>query len=383
MATNKKREQDGVVSYQVRYRDAEGKERSKQFKKWKDAEAFRIKVESEVASGVHTPESTSVTVARAADLFLDGRKLRELERASIADLASHIENHIKPLLGTEKLATLTMPAVNDFAEALVRTGRSRVLAAKILVTFRSILRDAQKRGLVGQNVAVGVSVPVSTRVLDEEATVYVPTRKELRDILSTAEAKFPDFYPYVLTAVFTGLRSSELRGLRIVDIDLKGATISVRQRADKYGVIGAPKSKAGRRTIPVPPMLVSVLRAWILRAPKSDKGLAFPTSTGGVRLHGNTEKRQYWPLLVAAGVSEPTGKRSKRGKELMRGRFGIHCLRHAAASAWINGGVDLKRIQSWLGHSTIELTMDRYGHLMADDAADAAIARATEAALFG
>jgi len=380
MATIKKREQDGAESYQVRYRDAEGKERSKQFAKKRDAEAFRIKVEAEVVAGVHTPESTSLTVAEAAKLYLDGRKLRDLERSTTNAYSSYIDCHIVPLMGAEKLATLTMPAVNKFAETLIKSGRSRTMAARVLTTFRSILKDAMARGLVRQNVAIGVTVPTGKR---HKAKVAIPTKAELRAIIETAEAKFPDLYPLVLTAVFAGLRSSELRGLRRSDVDLRGGTITVDQRADQWGVLDSPKSDAGRRTVPVPPMLVSVLRAWFLRSPVSAEGLAFPSKLGCVQRPENLLKRGFYPLQIAAGVCDPTGKKDKRGAPIMRARFGLHALRHAAASAWINQRVDLKRLQTWLGHSTIELTMDRYGHLIADDAADAAIARASEAALFG
>ena len=386
MASIKKREwttDKGVKreAWRLRYTDAQGVERNKQFDKKADAEAYRIKVETEVVAGVHTPESTSVTVAQAADLFLDGRKLRDLERSSLDAYDGHIENHIKPLMGADKLSALTMPAVNAFAETLIKSGRSRATAVKVLSTFRSILKDAQGRGLVGQNVAIEVTVPVSKRRTKKK--IDVPTKAELRAILEKAESDFPDFYPLVLTAVFTGLRSSELRGLRRVDIDLKGGTISVEQRADAWGVLGAPKSEAGFRTIPIPPMLVTVLRAWLLRAPVSHCGLAFPTKSGGVRLHSNMCNRELYPLLIAAGISEPTGDVDADGNAKMRARWGIHTLRHAAASAWIGRRVDLKRIQSWLGHASIQMTVDTYGHLMVDDEADAAVAREMEAALFG
>ena len=121
----------------------------------------------------------------------------------------------------------------------------------------------------------------------------------------------------------------------------------------------------------------------MLRAPKSEARLAFPTKRGGVRLYSNIINRQLEPLLIAVGVCDPTGEVDKKGNPKMKGRFGLHAFRHAAASAWISQRIDLKRVQTWLGHSTIELTVDRYGHLMPDDEADAAIARATEAALFG
>src|SRR5262249_49114648 len=74
--------------------------------------------------------------------------------------------------------------------------------------------------------------------------------------------------PLLLTAIFTGLRSSELRGLRWTDIDLKRGVLHVRQRADRYRVIGRPKSAAGERKVPLPPLLVNTLREWKLACPK-------------------------------------------------------------------------------------------------------------------
>ncbi len=62
--------------------------------------------------------------------------------------------------------------------------------------------------------------------------------------------------------MFTGLRSSELRGLRWLDVDLKGGKIQVRQRADRRNVIGEPKSESGNRTIPISPHVFNTLKEW-------------------------------------------------------------------------------------------------------------------------
>jgi integrase len=175
-----------------------------------------------------------------------------------------------------------------------------------------------------------------------------------------------DSRPLLLTAIVTGLRSSELRGLRWQDIDLKAATVTVAQRADQWGVIGSPKSKAGRRTIPIAPQVVSELREWKLRCPKGKLNLAFPNGEGGVLHHSNLLRRQYWPLQLAAGIAEP---------------YGLHALRHAAASAWIKQGIDLKRLSGWMGHSSVQITLDTYGHLIADPAGDAAIVAAAQSEL--
>jgi integrase len=102
-------------------------------------------------------------------------------------------------------------------------------------------------------------------------------------------------------------------------VDLRRGEITVSQRADAWGEIGPPKSEAGHRTIPIPPMLVTVLRAWMLRSPPSPLGLLFPNSEGGVRLHSNLLNREYWPLQVAAGICKASGKRDEEGEAILAG----------------------------------------------------------------
>jgi integrase len=152
-------------------------------------------------------------------------------------------------------------------------------------------------------------------------------------------------------------------------------------------VIGSPKSEAGHRTLPIPPAVVSELRAWKLRAPKGGLGLAFPNSKGGVQWHGNLLRRRFFPLLVRAGVCDPIidadgqPKKGHDGALLMRARYALHSLRHAAASAWIRQGIDLKRLATWMGHSSIQVTIDTYGHMIADISGDAALVAAAQAEL--
>src|SRR6516165_8767018 len=83
----------------------------------------------------------------------------------------------------------------------------------------------------------------------------------------------PDKYrPLLLTAIFTGLRASELRGLRWEDVDLPHAKLHVRQRADWYNKIDKPKSESSERTVPLTPIVVNTLREWKLRCPKGEHG---------------------------------------------------------------------------------------------------------------
>lgn len=343
----------------VDYRDAAGARRAKQFTRKKDAEQWLTQAAWQVSQGIHTPDSQSITVAVAAAQWIKRAEAEGRERSTVKGYKELVTLHVVPLIGAEKLSRLSMPLVEAFRDKLVET-RSRAMAGKAVRALSMILTEAQRRGQVAQNVAKGVKVIRPSR---DRANVAVPSRAHLKCMLEHAD---PNFRPMLLTAIVTGLRSSELRGLRWIDIDLSAATITVAQRADQWGRIGSPKSKAGHRTIPIAAPVAQELRAWKLRCPKGELGLAFPNGHGGVAHHSNVLRRQYQPAQAAAGIVKP---------------FGLHALRHAAASAWIKQGIDLKRLSSWMGHSSVQITLDTYGHLIADPRGDAVLATAAFADL--
>ena len=90
--------------------------------------------------------------------------------------------------------------------------------------------------------------------------------------------------PAILTAIFTGLRSSELRGLRWADIDFKSNELHVRQRVDQYRKFGAPKSESGERTIPLPPLVANTLKEWKLACPNGEPGWCFRRAKGARKI---------------------------------------------------------------------------------------------------
>jgi integrase len=254
------------------------------------------------------------------------------------------------------------------------------MVRKIRVSLSSLLSDAQERGLVSRNVvrdlrrtrARGVERKAERRQKGKlKVGVDIPTREEIKAIVEAAKGRWR---PILLTAIFTGLRASELRGLRWADIDLDKRELHVRQRADRYSAIGKPKSESGERTVPLTPIVANTLREWKLACPKSEAGLVFPSSGGLVEHHKNIIERGLIPTLIGAGITaDAEGTEEKRAKYT-----GLHSLRHFYASWCINrrvdGGLELpaKVVQERLGHSSIMMTMDVYGHLFprGDDSAE-------------
>lgn len=392
------------------YFDQHGKRHLKTFKTKKAADGWLVTARGEVQRGVHTPENASITTAEAAELWMQTGELEKLERSTLRQYRNHVVLHINPLIGSTKLARLSTPAIEAFRDALLKKG-SRAMARKVLASLKSILSNAQRRGLVAQNAAQPVKVDVKKRE-NGKLTVGrdIPSKEEVQTILSTADGRWR---PLFVTAIFTGMRSSELRGLGWEDVNFESNVIHVRQRADNWGVMGAPKSAAGDRKIPMAPMVVKALKEWRLECPRSGAGedekgrlwLVFPNGNGKIENHANIANRGFYALQVAVGIVEPaTDKNGKRVmeslrdengkpvvgedgklvlKQAMRPKYGMHALRHFFASWLIERGFSPKRVQTLLGHSSIQMTFDVYGHLFPSLEDDHAKFAAGELALVG
>jgi integrase len=177
----------------------------------------------------------------------------------------------------------------------------------------------------------------------------------------------------MVAAIFTGLRSSELRGLRWSDVDFGLGQLTVRQRADRWGSIGSPKSDAGKRSVPLAPLVVNALKEWSLACPRGEADLVFPTRQGRPRQINTIHTHGLVPLQKAAGIIAEGSKP----------KYGMHSLRHAAASLFIEQGFTPKRVQALMGHSTIQMTFDTYGHLFPAPEDDQAAMRQLQARLIG
>lgn len=354
------------------YVDGEGKRRLRTFETKKAADAWLVQVKHQVASGTHTPDREAPTVAAAGSAWIRRCEAERLEASTLRQYESHLKHHILPALGAVKLSRLTTPMVARFADELLRD-HSRPMTRKVLVSLRALLSSAQRQGLVAQNVATAVRINAQSRHTEK---VEFLTPDEVRKLLAAATGRFR---PFLLTAIFTGLRASELRGLRWVDVDLAANKLNVTQRADESGAIGSPKSASSRRTVPLPPMVSAALKAWKAECPAGEAGLVFPNGSGRPESLANLQNRLWGPLQITCGLTEQRPDRT--GTLVTRPRYGLHVLRHFYASWLIGQGFAPKKVQAYMGHSTIKLTLDVYGHLWPDDASDTARLAEAETAL--
>jgi len=348
----------------VDYRDAAGARRAKQFSRKKDADAWATQAVYQVSQGTHTPDSVSITVKKAAEQWVERARRDGLEPTTISAYDQHVRLHILPLCADVKLSQLTAPMIEGYRDKLVDK-LSRPMAVRVLRSLTSIISEAQRRGQVAQNVAQAVRVK---RMKRQKAKAQIPTKGALKALLMATQASEDrQAAPLAMLAIFAGLRASELRGLSWRQIDLNGQCVTVDQRADAKGTIGAPKSAASRRTIPLPASTIKALKIWKLACPASDLGLVFPSVAKKVMSHRYMSLNVLGPVLKKAKVTGVT----------------LHDLRHAAASLWIEQRVEPKRVQTWLGHHSIQVTFDTYGHLFEAVERETSVAAAIEKELIG
>ncbi|PSJ55782.1 tyrosine-type recombinase/integrase [Pseudaminobacter soli (ex Li et al. 2025)] len=374
--------------WQLDYADQHGVRQRKSFDTKADAVAFETTVRVEVRDGTHVAPNKDITLKDAADIWIKavkaGRGERPpAERSTVRQYEYHRDTYLVPMLGTVKLGQLNQARVMAFRDELLEK-LSRSLAKKVLASLKGILSEMRDRGKVVANHAAKVKIGAATR--DDDGAAEVPAIADIKAILvKLDELSEPDGTPIGLvtskawsrrrvllcTAIHTGMRASELRGLTWDAIDLSKGVIHVRQRADEWGVIGAPKSKAGRRSIPIPPALVAMLRQWKVACPPSE--LVFPSEEGRPQSLSNIYNRAWKPIQIAAGVCDPEKdekgkvKLDKDGKPIMEPRHRFHDLRHFHASMLIADGANPKEVQVEMGHSSIQMTFDLYGSLFKDE----------------
>jgi integrase len=370
----------GQTAWVLDYKDGAGKRRLKTFRTRKAAEQWSVTALHEVKEGTHTPASTSITMTEGMALWIADGEANGLEFSTIKQRQEHKRLHIDPYIGGDKLAALTAPRVYELDKKLRESGRSLAMRRKVLTSVKMMLKFCQGRALVAQNVALAVTLKSDDQrdVAPVRPGVDFPSREELRTILDKAEGRWR---PRVIAFIFTGMRASELRGLPWSNLDLDGGMIHIRQRADLWGRLGNPKSKAGNRDIPLAPMAVNALRAWLDECPASKHDIVFPDE------HGNVEKHHdllawFMQFQLANRMTVDSGERTAKGELVLQAKYGLHALRHAAASLFIaHLGWTPKRVQTVMGHSSIQMTFDLYGHLFEDRESDREAMKRLEAAI--
>jgi len=259
--------------------------------------------------------------------------------------------HLVPAIGSIQLTQLRPNHLQKHYSTMIEAGLSPRSVRYHHIVLHKALATALKWGLISHNVADGVDVPRS-----RHPDMQTWDEAEVNQFLEAT--KGTQYHVLFYTALFTGMRRSELLALRWQDIDFIYSQIyvnrSLHQLKDGSYVFTAPKSEKSRRTIALPPSAFLVFQEYrkeketerlLLNMPLRDTDLVF--SVLGKPLRPNTVSRAWSMLAARAGV------------KVIR----LHDARHTHASLMLKQGIHPKVVQERLGHSTISITLDTYSHV--------------------
>jgi integrase len=328
------------------WRDPAGRQRSKTFKTRREANAFLAEVEAALNRGVYVaPDGGRIRFGDYAEKWLANRNN---ERATIARDESIMRNHVLPRWGTVPLARIDHSAVQAWVTGL----GDRLAPATVAECYRlasGVLRSAVRDRLIGFNPCEGVKLLRRRRKDTDDQTI---SREQLAALLPAT----PDRYrTLVALAAGTGLRWGESVGLRWDAIDLAAGVVRVVRVAEEVSghvrLKPYPKSRAGRRTVPLPPFVMEALRVHARDYPAGEDGLVFVTRTGEPLKRGTFRSRVWKPSLTRAKLPYTL-------------RF--HDLRHSYATWLVSDGVPINDVAKVMGHEQTSTTLDRYTHSTRD-----------------
>jgi integrase len=354
------------------YSKRHGKKIRKQFSTRAAAAAWRDDARSAVRKRTLSP-ATQLTVAQAAEAWLEGaaggvirpRSGNAYKRSAVRAYETGWRLRLEPAFGHYKLSELTRNDVQDFVDELVGQGANPSTIGTTLNLLRNIYGRAMKRSEVAVNPTAGLEMPAVRGGRNRFASPEEAAR--------LLEALPPGDRALWATAMYAGLRRGELMALRIEDVDLAKGLIDVRRGWDLEDGEISTKSRRPRR-VPVTGRLRAHLAQQLLRIGWSE-GLVFGSEAaepfGPTPLSKRANVAWGWKQVRNPGSAGP-GKVWVKAREDALEPIGLHECRHTFASLMIAAGVNAKALSTYMGHATISITLDLYGHLMPGNEEEAA-----------
>lgn len=329
--------------WQARYRDRQGRLRSKTFATKGEARRFLERTGTSMQRGDWVdPRLGRISFSAWATEW--ERTTVDL-RPTTVDLYQYIlRSFLLPTFGPVPMGRIAPLEVRAWLADLAASAVSAASAHRAFRLLRRIMNVAVQSEVIARSPCTGVRPPQVPR---NEMRFCTP--EEVADL---AEVVDPDYRCLVLTAAYTGLRWGELAGLKRKRVDLLHRALTVTEQLTELNGdlrFAAPKSDAGRRRVKLSPFLLEQLQGQLdERALPGPDGLVFVTKEGEMLRRSNF-RRTYWlPAVRGAGLD---GLR-------------FHDLRHTAVALAIANGAHAKAIQARMGHSSVSITLDRYGHLL-------------------
>lgn len=353
-----------VFAYKVPYRDANGKQTSETFDTLKAAQAFRNKIRRQRDEGlVIDAKAGMISVAEYARIWLERAEVKREATYSIYE--THLRLHILPVLGGRHLRAVTRSDVQAFVNRIHKGGLAPRTVQAVYVTVAAVFRSAY---LLDKRLPATPCVEIELPEIPDR-DIEALTVAQVRALAAGMSLRYR---AAVLLAAGTGLRISEVMGLTWDRIDLDARTVKVDRQMTPKGTFGPAKTKRSKRVVPMPDIVAEAL--------KRHRADFLPTRQDIAHTDGYTV--QAVELVFFRANGKPANARDAgRDIQLARARAALpdavtfHTLRHSYASLQIAAGTPLTALRDRMGHGSIQVTSDTYGHLYPteDDRTRAAI----------
>lgn len=341
----------GKVTWRARYRDANGRERSRTFSRRFDAERFLEVNGTDIQRGEWVvPSMRRSSFADWADAWwATTAKLRPNTRRGYWLL---LDNHVLPYFGAARLGAIDYLDVERFIADKLGSAHGAKQVREMVTVLSLIMKCAVKANARRDNPAAGHELRVPHR------RVMEVTMLTMDQAASLVEHTSDHYKSAMWLLIFTGMRPAELCGLRVGDVDLVRRAVHVRRTwspvpgfdgGTRQYVAGPVKSNAGQRTIPVPRWLCEALAADLARRAPLRRDDPLILNKQGRPLNRDTfRSKVVRPALRAAGLPED---------------FRTYDIRHSHASLLIDDGANVLAVAERLGHTDPSVTLRVYGHL--------------------
>ena len=382
MSDIRKRKGKKGTTYQVRY-PSKGSAKGYAYKVFGTLKEARAFLESGNARQGARASADIRTVAQATDLWLmacekEGLNGREPVTGYTLQNYGYRAEFIKAYGWDKSTAELAAPDIVAFRSWLLSGDMSRDLAGKVLSSLHSVMREMVIRGHLPHNPVSGICVGSESRYKEP---VVIPTKQEVIRLLRAADSlansknkqtarTWKRYRPMLYLAVDSGMRPQEY--LALSGSALRENGVFVDRAIEGSGKqISVTKTPAGRRFIELSPDTLDMVRHYAENhATKNDHDLVFPTDTGQWQSRRNWHQRGFNAACQEAGLTRPViveGKPvMKDGKPVTEVKYCPYDLRHFFASMLFEKKANLKKIQTVMGHTNIETTLNVYGHLLED-----------------
>lgn len=327
--------------------------------KRKDAEKVLSEKLAEISYGTYR-DIPKMTFKEFADLWIKNHAENNVKASTLAGYKHIIDKRLTPEFEHFLMRDITPALLQSYITKRKQDRDARgkekkeepeikkkVLSAKTIsneiVVIKEMFKHAYQWGYVKVNPAEYLKRP---KMVKTEIEILEPS--EFQNLLENSGDLYRTAF---LTALLTGVRAGELWGLQWGDMDWNSRQLYVRRSVWNNG-FQTPKSKNSIRKIDLPDNLVYELKKWKLACPISEHDLMFPSREGQITCHDNVIKRHYDSALRKAGLRH----------------LSFHSLRHTNASLRIRAEQNIKYMSMQMGHSSIKITLDTYGHLFNDAA---------------